>query len=132
MRILLTLPVIAVLTGCYANPAATPEWPVMVAPAAGQPNRMVAIPPECGPAPATIEKLYGSSWHNPYLGLGCSQARNLAVQIEEPHDLLTGRSLGPADAERQSLAIQNYRNGEEKDLMREGTRSSFGSSGGGE
>ncbi|HYG89080.1 MAG TPA: CpaD family pilus assembly lipoprotein [Azospirillum sp.] len=131
MRALLALPVAIALAGCYASPTEIPEWPVTVVPAAGQPNRVVAVPPECGPAPTTVKKLSGTSWHNPYLGLGCSQARNFAVQAEEPRDLLGGRPLGPADAEREGLAIQRYRKGEEKDLMREGTRSSFGSGEGG-
>ncbi len=131
MRSLPMLCVALALAGCSANPTETPEWPVAVVPAAGQPNRLVAVPPECGAAPATVSKLHGTSWHTPYLGLGCSQARNFALQVEEPRDLLAGRSTGRPDAEREARAIERYHKGEEKDLMREGTRSSFGSDSGG-
>jgi len=131
MRALLALSAALALAGCYANPTDIPEWPVTVAPATGSRDRLVAVPPDCGPAPATVPKLSGTTWHNPYLGLGCSQARNLAIHVDEPRDLLAGRALGPADATREGLAIQRYREGKEKELMRAGTRSSFGSGGGG-
>lgn len=117
------------LAGCSANPTELTEWPVGVMPAAGQLQRLVAVPPECGPSPETVPKLWGTAWHNPYLGLGCSQARNLALQVEEPRDLLTGRATGAPDAERETLAMQRYHKGEEKALMRAGTRSSFGAGG---
>lgn len=116
--------ILALLLGaCSANPTERVEWPVTVTLVDG---RVIAVPPDCGPVPATVEPLWGTSWHNPHLGLGCSQARNLAVQVEEPRDLLTGRPTGAPDAEREVLAIQRYRKGEEKDIMRTGTRSSFG------
>ncbi|WP_448190628.1 CpaD family pilus assembly lipoprotein [Azospirillum sp. sgz301742] len=130
MRALPILAAALALAGCSANPTVPAEWPVSVVPAAGQPERLVAVPPECGPAPATVSKLWGTAWHNPDIGLGCSQARNLAVQAEEPRDLLAGRVLGAPDAEREAKAIERYHKGEEKDLMRSGTHSSFGAGGG--
>lgn len=126
MRALPILAAALALAGCSANPTERAEWPVTVTPAAGQPARLVAVPPECGAVPATVSKLHGTAWHNPYLGLGCSQARNLALQVEEPRDLLAGRALDAPDAEREARAIERYHKGEEKDLMRAGTRSSFG------
>jgi hypothetical protein len=133
MRALPILAAALALAGCSANPTERAEWPVTVAPvpglAAGQPERLVAVPPECGAVPATVSKMRGTSWHNPYLGLGCSQARNFALQVEEPRDLLAGRPTGAPDGEREARAIDRYHKGEEKDLMRAGTRSSFGSGG---
>ena len=119
------------LAGCVANPVVTPEWPIGVAPAAGRPDRLVVVAPECGAAPATTPEPYGNSWHNQHLGLGCSQARNLALQVAEPRDLVQGRTAGRPDAEREARAIDRYHKGEEKDLRREGTRSSFSGGGGG-
>lgn len=131
MRALLTLSVALALAGCHAAPTAPPEWPVAVVPAAGQPGRMVVVAPECAPMPTTAPDEPGTTWHNPHLGLGCSQARNLAVQVEQPRDMLAGRPLGPADAEREAQAVSRYRKGKEHDLMRDPTRSSFGGGGGG-
>lgn len=117
------------LAGCSQNPVLRPEWPVTVAPAVAQPDRLVVLPPECGPAPATVTRLHGSAWHNPDLGLGCSQARNFVLQVEEPRDLLAGRPTGAPDAEREAAAISRYHKGEEKDLMR-GSGTFLGQTGG--
>lgn len=121
MRALVILSSALALAGCSANPTERVEWPVTVAPAAGNPQRLVAVPPECGPVPATVDDLHGTAWHNPQLGLGCSQARNFALQVENPRDLLSGRPAGAPDAEREAAAVARYHKGEEKDLMRSGT-----------
>jgi len=119
------------LAGCSQNPVTRTEWPVTVVPAGAQPDRLVAVPPECGPAPATVTRLHGTAWHNPALGLGCSQARNFALQVEEPRDLLAGRPTGAPDGEREAAAVARYRKGEEKDLMR-GSGTFLGPAGGGQ
>lgn len=129
MRALLLI-LSAALAGCSANPTERVEWPVTVAPAAGNPQRLVVVPPACGPVPAAVDDLHGTSWHNPHLGLGCSQARNFALQVEEPRDLLSGRTAAPPDAEREAAAVARYRKGEEKDLMRNGTTTTFGAGAG--
>ncbi|HYH37538.1 MAG TPA: CpaD family pilus assembly lipoprotein [Azospirillum sp.] len=113
------------LAGCSANPTDRVDWPVAVSPAAGRPERLVAVPPECGPVAATVHDLHGTSWHDPHLGLGCPTARNLALQVENPRDLLAGRA-GTPDAEREARAVDRYRKGEEKDLTRTGTTTTFG------
>ncbi|HYH37532.1 MAG TPA: CpaD family pilus assembly lipoprotein [Azospirillum sp.] len=130
MRAPLILSAVLALAGCSANPTERVEWPVTVAPAAGDPQRLVAVPPECGPVPATVHDLHGTSWHNPHLGLGCAQARNFARQVENPRDLLAGRPTGAPDAEREAAAIARYHKGEEKDLMRNGTTATFGAGAG--
>ncbi|PWC40665.1 CpaD family pilus assembly lipoprotein [Azospirillum sp. TSO22-1] len=124
MRTLIVLSSALALAGCSANPTERVDWPVTVAPAAGNPQRLVAVPPECGPVPATVPDLHGTSWHNPHLGLGCAQARNAALQVENPRDLLSGRPTGAPDAEREAAAVARYHKGEEKDLMRSGTTTS--------
>ena len=52
---------------------------------------------------------------------GCSDLLNLAHMVERKQDLKQGRRLGPGDAERESLAIQNYELGKVKDTKPEGT-----------
>ena len=128
MRALHVLSTVLALAGCSTNPVVPAEWPVTVTPAAGRPDRLVAVPPDCGPMPATTTKLRGNSWHTPDLGIGCSTVRNFALQVEEPRDLLAGRRGAP-DAEREAAAVGRYHKGEEKELSRQGTRSSFGGGG---
>ena len=47
--------------------------------------------------------------------LGCTNRRNLEQMVERKHDLVRGRPLGPADAERESLAVKNYEEGKVKE-----------------
>lgn len=42
-------------------------------------------------------------------GFGCSTAHNLGVMIADPADLMRGRTLDAADAERSGLTLQRYR-----------------------
>lgn len=46
--------------------------------------------------------------------LGCTNRRNLENMVEDKSDLEQGRPLGPADAERESLAVKNYEEGHVK------------------
>jgi type IV pilus biogenesis protein CpaD/CtpE len=46
--------------------------------------------------------------------LGCTNRRNLEQMVEDKRDLEQGRPLGPADAERESLAVKNYEEGHVK------------------
>jgi len=43
--------------------------------------------------------------------LGCTNRRNLEHMVEAPLDLERGRSLGPADAEREAHAVKIYEEG---------------------
>ncbi|HXV26020.1 MAG TPA: CpaD family pilus assembly lipoprotein [Alphaproteobacteria bacterium] len=47
----------------------------------------------------------------PTMNMGCSNEINLGLMVADPNDLVRGRPLAPADAERSSLAIQKYRTG---------------------
>jgi type IV pilus biogenesis protein CpaD/CtpE len=47
--------------------------------------------------------------------LGCSNGRNLEGMLDSKSDLERGRELGPADANRERLAITNYEEGKVKD-----------------
>jgi len=109
------------LAACTQNAVEQPYDPVVLAPAAGNPDRLVAIPPECGPTPTTVPTMNVNAWHNTQFGMGCSQSRNLGVMAEEPRDLLTGRRTGPPDAQREAAAVERWRKGEEKPIRPPGT-----------
>lgn len=112
---------LAALAGCTPNAVEQPYDPVVLAPAAGNPERLVAVPPECGPTPTTVPTLHVNAWHNTRFGMGCSQSRNLGVTVEEPRDLLAGRRTGPPDAQREAAAVERWRKGEEKPIRPPGT-----------
>lgn len=52
---------------------------------------------------------------------GCSDFLNLVHMVEDKRDLVHGRTLGPGDAERELLAIQNYEAGKVKDAKTQET-----------
>jgi hypothetical protein len=66
------------------------------------------------PCPQWVE--FPGDRHNgegsPYLG--CTSAFNLRAMVANPADLEHGRALGPADGERESHAIEAYRQGKIK------------------
>jgi pilus assembly protein CpaD len=74
-------------------------------------GRYVAIQPEC-PGWQTPEQRY-AAFRNPDNrpddNFGCTTAKNLAAMIANPGDLKYGRTLTPADAASQALAIERYR-----------------------
>lgn len=43
---------------------------------------------------------------------GCSTQSNLAVMLDDPHDLVEPRGMTAADADRRSTVLTKYRNGE--------------------
>ena len=45
----------------------------------------------------------------PNMNLGCSNEIDLGLMVADPSDLVRGRTLAPADADRSALAVQRYR-----------------------
>ena len=80
-------------------------------------HRYVVTPPTCRQFQLDLNQ---SSIENPRgVGIGCSQERNLSLMVEDPRDLLTGRStIGPPDTEREGLAIERYRADQIKELLK--------------
>ncbi|HEY0837099.1 MAG TPA: CpaD family pilus assembly lipoprotein [Azospirillum sp.] len=113
MRTSIILPALMLLAACTQNAVVQPYHPVVLAPAAGNPERLVAVPPECGATPTTLPTWHVNAWHNGQFGMGCSQSRNLGVTVDEPRDLLAGRAMGAADAQREAAAIERWRKNEE-------------------
>jgi pilus assembly protein CpaD len=53
------------------------------------------------------------SWNNmPMANLGCATQHNLAAMVAEPRDLLTPRTMDPADAARRAIVLEKYRQGQ--------------------
>ena len=85
-------------SGCADDPASLPV------PTAANPCPLwVLFPPS-----------YFSNADSPYLG--CSMAVNLRASVANPTDLEIGRPLGPANGERETLAVEAYQQGKIKPL----------------
>jgi pilus assembly protein CpaD len=56
----------------------------------------------------------------PYPNFGCAQQHNLAAQIVNPADLLGPRTAAPADAERRTVVMEKYRQGQSTGAERGG------------
>jgi pilus assembly protein CpaD len=61
---------------------------------------------------------------------GCANATNLGLMVASPADLVSGRSLAPADGQPAATAVQNYLNNKFKPLPTP-TASPFAASAGG-
>jgi Type IV pili component len=107
------------LTACAQYPVETRDWPITVAPVAGNAQRLTVVPPDCNAASLPPPSGYVGEWHDADLNIGCATAHNLGVMVVDPRDLLVGRDPGPADGQRGAAAIQRYRLGQEKPLQRE-------------
>jgi pilus assembly protein CpaD len=56
---------------------------------------------------------YASTLRNTEMpNFGCSTQNNIAAMLEDPHDLIAPRGMGPADAERRAKVFDKYRKGE--------------------
>lgn len=71
---------------------------------------VTAMTGQCGewPADLTDNTYRNKNWHN----FGCATQNNLAAQIANPMDLVAPRGMSAIDAERRSVVIDGYRNGE--------------------
>ena len=67
--------------------------------------RYAVAPAEC-PGWDDIQQNYLSN--GPTMQLGCTNTRNLQLMVEDPHDLIVGRSLDPADGTREAGAVTRY------------------------
>ena len=86
-------------------------------------SRFTVTPPEC---PAWDDLLENYVSNGPTIPLGCANARNLNLMVEDPRDLLVGRTTGPTDAGREVKAIERYMEDKVKPLpSNNNTTSSF-------
>ncbi|MDX2027909.1 MAG: CpaD family pilus assembly lipoprotein [Alphaproteobacteria bacterium] len=101
------------LTGCVDiyEPTLKPDYTIRVMPTE---NGMVATPPDC---PSWSKDVANPFDNQPVPQFGCASARNLAIMVERPEDLVQGRELGPADAAISTNAMSNYRAGTTRGLI---------------
>ena len=75
-------------------------------------SEQVAIAPDC---PGYNQPVKFDRFNRPILRMGCFNETNLGLMVADPSDLVRGRPLAPADAERSTLAIQKYRSGKSEE-----------------
>lgn len=85
------------LAGCAADRSG-----VQVAPTAAR------------PCPPWVEFPADTHSNEDSIYLGCTNARNLRSMVENPEDLDHGRTLGPANGEREILGMDAYTQGAAK------------------
>ncbi len=78
-------------------------------------HRHVVTPPECRNFSIDLNR---SSQENPRGQSGCTNERNLTLMVEDPRDLVRGRSIGPADAEHAANGVERYRTDDIKELLK--------------
>lgn len=78
-------------------------------------HRYVATPPECRNFSLDLNR---SAIENSGPRGGCTNERNLTLMVEDPRDLVRGRSIGPADPDQTSNAVNRYRTDKVKDLLK--------------
>lgn len=76
-------------------------------------SRATAVNPDCPGYNEPVSEY--DRFNRPNLNMGCANEINLGLMVADPNDLVRGRPLAPADAERSALAIQKYRAGSEGD-----------------
>jgi pilus assembly protein CpaD len=76
-------------------------------------SRATAVNPDCPGYNEPVSEY--DRFGRPDLNIGCANEINLGLMVADPNDLVRGRPLAPADAERSALAIQKYRTGSEGD-----------------
>lgn len=67
---------------------------------------------QTGPCGRWPEDLGETTENKNYYNFGCASQQNIAAQIADPRDLLGPRGMDPSDAQRRTMVIDKYRNGE--------------------
>ena len=99
------------LAACDMPSTARPDYTIHVIP---DPHGATAVPPDC----VSWRGNEPNSFDNQSLPqFGCATARNLALMVDRPEDLLSGRDLGPADGAMAVNSLQNYHNNMTRELL---------------
>lgn len=121
MRNIFTLSIasVALLTACdsLSGPQiypATPKADYSIHVVKDANGKMVALPPEC---PAWSSSNTDPYDNQPLPQFGCATARNLALMVERPEDLVKGRDMGAGRAVTTVGAIRRYDNNQTRGLI---------------
>ncbi len=79
-------------------------------------HRYVATAPGCPNWTKAPGNDFDNTMHSDF---GCATASNLAAMVADPHDLLTGRSMGPPSGDPALAAMQRYLAGKPTQLSSE-------------
>ncbi|MDD4616267.1 MAG: CpaD family pilus assembly lipoprotein [Alphaproteobacteria bacterium] len=93
-------------------PTPRPDYTIHVVP--GAHGSAVAIPPNC---PSWNDALANRFDNQPLPQFGCATARNLAVLVENPNDLVEGRNLASQRSVTAIGAIRRYDNNQTRGLL---------------
>lgn len=104
---------ILALAGCEDpyQPTLRPDYTIHVV---STPKGDVALPPEC---PSWATETTDPYDNQPFPQFGCANARNLALSVEQPSDLVRGRDLGPQRSVTAVGAIRRYDNNQTRGLI---------------
>jgi type IV pilus biogenesis protein CpaD/CtpE len=72
------------------------------------PTQTLTLPAPCPDWSSNSVVNYRNQNHSNY---GCAVNRNLAIQVDDPHDLVRGRGNGAGDAEASATSLELYRAG---------------------
>ncbi len=75
-----------------------------------------AVVPQCGREWTNLARTANNAGSSNF---GCAVNANLAAQIANPRDIITPRTMTPADSGRRSVVIDHYRAGEQTAAIRE-------------
>lgn len=115
---LLLLPLLA-LSACDLGipPTTNPDYTIRVLKTS---SGSVAIPPNC---PSAFTSTVNPFDEQPLPQYGCAHARNLAMMVEQPDDLVKGRDLGEARSVLIVGSVRRYDNNQTRGLIWTGTDS---------
>jgi len=78
------------------------------------PDGMVAIPPGCPNWTTATTDPYDNQ---PLPQFGCANARNLAIMVDRPEDLVRGRDMGDSSGVLTVGAMRRYYNNQTRGLL---------------
>jgi pilus assembly protein CpaD len=90
-----------------------PDYTIRVIPATGT-QAAQTIPPAC---PKWSDNDLNFFDNQPLPQFGCADARNLALMVDNPEDLLQGRNPGPANGVTTAGTIIRYNNNQARGLI---------------
>lgn len=71
-------------------------------------GRYVVVPPHC---PDWRKPSDDDPANSPSSNIGCATETNLGLMVADPRDLVTGKTVAPADAEHAAFGVERYRLG---------------------
>jgi hypothetical protein len=89
-----------------------PDYSIKVVPTAD--GNYAAVPPSCVRPSDTDLNFFDNQ---PLPQFGCANARNLALMVDRPQDLLQGRDSGPANGVTTAGSILRYNSNQTRGLV---------------